>query len=437
MTVTLSAVSDNTATSRGGGLAAEGGLFAANTVELANATVSGNTAGLAGGGLYVAGAGIAPDIATLKLSNVTVAGNGNGGIQLTHDRSDPVLEAGNAIVGAQLSGADCALDGAAVITSSGGNLESGTSCAFTAGSDQQSVADLGLGPIADNGGRTLTHDLLPGSPAIDAGRQRTCTRDANGKDQRGLARFYDGDGDGDFACDSGAVEVQGLLANPGFEEPLDPAADWSLTASGGGDGRAADAATPNGRFVLLLAANGALETVSQAVPLAGDAGESYALSLRALGTGLTPGEGADLTLRSTQSGTPVDSVDLPVHVPRGGLLRRGGLRDHHHRPLRCPRGDPRLGRSDGGHAGDRRGLARPALSGAPLTRRGRRGCGPRSGCPCGSSGARTSRSGCGCGRRRGRSRPSPRRRRACSGSASPPGSSRRRRRRLRPCPIRR
>ena len=385
MTVTLSAVSDNAATSRGGGLAAEGGLFAANTVELANATVSGNTAGLAGGGLYVAGAGIAPDIATLKLSNVTVAGNGNGGIQLTHDRSDPVLEAGNAIVGAQLSGADCALDGAAVITSSGGNLESGTSCGFTAGSDQQSVADLGLGPIADNGGRTLTHDLLPGSPAIDAGRQRTCTRDANGKDQRGLARFYDGDGDGDFACDSGAVEVQGLLANPGFEEPLDPAADWSLTASGGGDGRAANAATPNGRFVLLLAANGALETVSQAVPLAGDAGESYALSLRALGTGLTPGEGADLTLRSTQSGTPVELVDLPVHVPRGGLLRRGGLRDHHHRPLRCPRGDPRLGRSDGGHAGDRRGLARPALSGAPLTRRGRRGCAPRSGCPCGSS----------------------------------------------------
>ena len=306
MVVTLGTVSDNAATRRGGGLAAEGGLFAANTVELANATVSGNTAGLAGGGLFVEGAGIAPDLATLKLGNVTVVGNGNGGIQLTHDRSDPVLEAGNTIVGGQLSGADCALAGAAVITSSGGNLESGTSCAFTAGSDQQAVADLGLGPIADNGGRTLTHDLLPGSPAIDAGRQRPCARDANGKDQRGLARFYDGDGDGDFACDSGAVEAQGLLANPGFEDPLDPTADWSLAASGGGDGRAVNAATPNGRFVLLLAANGALETLSQAVPLAGGAGESYALSLRALGTGLTPGEGAELTLRSTLSGTAVD-----------------------------------------------------------------------------------------------------------------------------------
>ena len=262
----------------------------------------------------------------MKLSNVTVAGNGNGGIQLTHDRSDPVLEAGNTIVGAQLSGADCALDGAAVITSSGGNLESGTSCAFTAGSDQQSVADLGLGPIADNGGRTLTHDLLPGSPAIDAGRQRTCARDANGKDQRGLARFYDGDGDGDFACDSGAVEAQGLLANPGFEDPLDPAADWSLTASGGGDGRAADAATPNGRFVLLLAGQwrardrepgGSASPATPARATRCRCGRSAPAS--------PPARAPSSRCGPTQSGTAGRLVYLPVHLPRGGLLRRGAI----------------------------------------------------------------------------------------------------------------
>ena len=282
--VTLSTVSGNTATSRGGGLAVEGGFYVGNTLELANVTVSGNTAG----SRAAASTSPAPRVArrdrTLKLSNVTITGNTNGGIQLAHDRSDPVLEAGNAIIGAQLSGADCAVDGAAVITSSGGNLESGTSCGFTAASDQQSVADLGLGPSAATAAGRLTHDLLPGSPAIDAGRQRICSREANGKDQRGLARFYDGDGDGDFACDSGAVEVQGLLANPGFEEPLDAAADWSLDGLGRRRRpRSRSPPTPNGRFAVALQANGALETLSQAFRSAGGAGESYAMSLAGAG----------------------------------------------------------------------------------------------------------------------------------------------------------
>jgi hypothetical protein len=131
---------------------------------------------------------------------------------------------------------------------------------------------------------SLVQDLFPGSPAIDAGQRRTCNRQASGKDQRGLARLYDDDGDGDFACDSGAVELQGPLANPGFEQPLDFARDWSLVASGGGDGRVA-AATPNGRFAAVLQANGALETLSQAVEAAGDAGDTYALTFLAQGAG--------------------------------------------------------------------------------------------------------------------------------------------------------
>ena len=240
--------------------------------------------------------------------------NTNGGVQLVQDRSEPVLEAGNSIVGAQASGADCAVSGSASLTSSGGNLESGTSCAFTAASDQQSVADLGLAAIGSHGGPTLTHNLLPDSAAIDAGQRRTCNREANGKDQRGLARFYDGDGDGDFACDSGAVELQGLLANPGFETPLDFATDWSLVASGGGDGRVA-AATPNGRFVAVLQANGALETLSQTVAAAGGAGETYALTFLAQGAGLTPGEAMDVTLRSASGGTAVDTTTCSFDFP--------------------------------------------------------------------------------------------------------------------------
>src|SRR5439155_12217007 len=43
-----------------------------------------------------------------------------------------------------------------------------------------------LGPLQDNGGPTLTHALLPGSPAIDQGSSGGLT-----SDQRGLTRVLD------------------------------------------------------------------------------------------------------------------------------------------------------------------------------------------------------------------------------------------------------
>jgi hypothetical protein len=313
--VRLSTFQSNTGHQHGGALAIDGAPQVSNTVTLINATISGNTAGVDGGGAYLAGRTVAPNATALLLHNVTLTANINGGIQLTHFSSDPMLEAGNSIVGAQASGADCAISGTAALTSDGGNLESGTSCGFTGASDQQSVADPGLGAIGSHGGATLTHDLVAGSPAIDAGLRRTCSREANGKDQRGLARFYDGDGDGDFACDSGAVEAQGLLANPGFEEPLDAARDWSLVASGGGDGRVALATAPSGGFVAVLQANNALESLSQTVGVAGDAGDRYALTLLALGAGLNPGEGMDVTLRSASGGTAQDTATCSFAFP--------------------------------------------------------------------------------------------------------------------------
>ena len=312
--VTLSTFSNNTADVFGGAVAVDGALQESNTVKLANVTISGNTAGVAGGGVHVTGRPIAPDASTVQLHNATLTANTNGGVQLVHDRSDPVLEMGNSIIGAQVSGADCAISGTASLTSSGGNLESGTTCGFTGASDRQSVVDLGLAVLGSYGGETSSHDLLPGSPAIDAGQRRTCAREANGKDQRGLARFYDGNGDSDFSCDSGAVEVQGLLANPGFEEPLDPISDWTLVATGGGDGRVA-VPTPNGRFVAVFQANGALETLSQTVAAAGGAGETYVLTLLGQGAGLTPGEIMDVTLRSSSGGTVADTITCSFPFP--------------------------------------------------------------------------------------------------------------------------
>jgi hypothetical protein len=67
-----------------------------------------------------------------------------------------------------------------------------------------------LGPLADNGGPTLTHSLLPGSPAIDAGDPDGC-KDVAGvntlTDQRGFARVVDGNNDGVAHCDIGAFEA--------------------------------------------------------------------------------------------------------------------------------------------------------------------------------------------------------------------------------------
>ena len=90
---------------------------------------------------------------------------------------------------------DCFQSATSVLVSEGYNLESGTSCDCTEATDLQNTNPL-LGPLANNGGPTLTHALLLGSPAIDAGSCDAAT------DQRGVSRPQPTTG----ACDVGAVE---------------------------------------------------------------------------------------------------------------------------------------------------------------------------------------------------------------------------------------
>jgi len=70
------------------------------------------------------------------------------------------------------------------------------------------IADPLLAPLNDNGGPTLTHALLPGSPAIDAGNNVLHLE----TDQRGRSRVSGA------APDIGAFEVQtdAIFAN-GFD----------------------------------------------------------------------------------------------------------------------------------------------------------------------------------------------------------------------------
>ena len=88
-------------------------------------------------------------------------------------------------------------DEAAAIVDNGGNLI-GTAL---------SPIDPLLGTLADNGGPTETHALLPGSPAIDAGDPSILFNPAE-FDQRGspFVRVVDGDGAGGAQIDIGAFE---------------------------------------------------------------------------------------------------------------------------------------------------------------------------------------------------------------------------------------
>jgi hypothetical protein len=161
-------------------------------VTLTNSTISGNkiftkgTTTLAGGG-----GGIDSFGATVIGTNVTFAGNassvGNDGVS-----TDGGFTLKNSIVA----------DGCAGKVISGDYNIGGTTalpCGFTGPHDQPNVNPL-LAPLADNGGPTQTHALMPGSPAIDKGG--SSANQCPAVDQRGTSRPQGA------ACDSGAFELE-------------------------------------------------------------------------------------------------------------------------------------------------------------------------------------------------------------------------------------
>jgi beta-glucanase (GH16 family) len=160
-----STISGNTSTTWHGG-----GMFITDGVaNVTNSTVTGNNApGGTTGGLFVGTFGSSS--ATLNLQNTIVADNGDFGCFL-------------APFGA----------GAVALNSLGNNVFTDGTC-NPIGTDQV-VTAAGLGPLADNGGPTLTHALLAGSPAIGTANSAVCPA----TDQRGVLR--------DAACDVGAFEA--------------------------------------------------------------------------------------------------------------------------------------------------------------------------------------------------------------------------------------
>ncbi|MGD8969522.1 MAG: choice-of-anchor Q domain-containing protein, partial [Anaerolineae bacterium] len=148
-----------------------GGINLHGTLRLVNCTISDNHGIGPGGGVYVRG--------HLDFVNTIIAHNGGKG--------------GECVV----SGPDAYGISGSLGTNSHNLVADGT-C------DPAYDDDPVLGPLADNGGDTLTHALLPDSPAIDVVPAISCTVPT---DQRGALRPMV-QSSPETPCDTGAFEVQ-------------------------------------------------------------------------------------------------------------------------------------------------------------------------------------------------------------------------------------
>ncbi len=201
LTVMNSTVSGNYAVFDGTGIDA-------GSVTVINSTISGNYTEFGGAGVW-AGA------ATLR--NATVAENEDLNLFV----GAATLTVVNTIIAAAPDEQNCYLSGygAGPVVSLGHNIDSDGSCGLSGPGDLSGVDPM-LGELADNGGPTLTHALLPGSPAIDAGDDARCPA----ADQRGAPR------PGGANCDIGAYEAGSEAPPPPELVQGDADCDGAVTA---------------------------------------------------------------------------------------------------------------------------------------------------------------------------------------------------------------
>jgi hypothetical protein len=162
LTIRNSTVSGNVSN---GNFSGGGGIFSGSgntTLVITNSTISGNFAHPKGGGILNGG--------SLTVTHSTVSGNsiqspGNGGA--IHNNGG-MVQIGNTILQTGAPGVSI-FNNAGTITSHGYNLSSDNGGGFLTAIGDQINTDPILGPLQDNGGPTFTHELLTGSPAINAG----------------------------------------------------------------------------------------------------------------------------------------------------------------------------------------------------------------------------------------------------------------------------
>jgi hypothetical protein len=189
VTVTESTIANNTASATGGG------ITTGASMKLENVTLSGNVAQYAGGAIDNGGIMTITN-ATFNQNTITntQAGGIGGSIYVDYNITSSV-SLKNTIISNSALGGNCAVAMGIGIISLGHNLSSDNTCNLTATGDMTNSNPL-LGPLQNNGGATLTHALLPGSPAVNAGDNYYCPS----FDQRGVLRPQAS------ICDIGAYE---------------------------------------------------------------------------------------------------------------------------------------------------------------------------------------------------------------------------------------
>mgnify|MGYP002786807419 CR=1 FL=1 len=192
LNLSRSTLSHNIANSNSGTAGNGGGLYNQATATLTNTTISGNLSLQGrGGGIF--------DTGTLSLNSTTIAQNmaafEGGGVY-----TNTTVGIRNTIVGGNM--APNGPDVAGNFQATGPNLigiqdgSTGFQPSLLVGTRTHPVNPQ-LGPLADNGGPTKTHDLLPTSPAINAGDDQM----APSVDQRGFTRIANS------GMDLGAIET--------------------------------------------------------------------------------------------------------------------------------------------------------------------------------------------------------------------------------------
>jgi uncharacterized repeat protein (TIGR01451 family) len=200
--VTDSTISNNSASSAGGGI-----YDYDAPITVVNSTITGNSAFYGGGGIFSLGShsfgGTA--LATEDLINVTIAANTSQigkGLSIT---GNAFLDLTNNIIGDGINDAIDSSQAGSGRAYHGGNLIVGSNIPGVM------AADPKLGPLQNNGGPTPTMALLPGSPAIDAGVNSLAV-DASGNplttDQNGRPRISGAN------VDLGAYEMQRPSLSP-------------------------------------------------------------------------------------------------------------------------------------------------------------------------------------------------------------------------------
>lgn len=190
--------SGNMAMTEGGAIASFGTTTVSNSTLYNNGIIGTGPSGDGGGG------GV-QNTGTISITQTTLSANQSKYGANIHVYNDTQLQPGPptttlrmSVVTSGVNGQNCS--GSVVITDGGYNLESATSCGFSALNGSLQNTNPQLGPLQSNGGPTQTMALPLQSPAVDAisSSASGCT---GSTDQRGVTRPQG------TRCDIGAFEV--------------------------------------------------------------------------------------------------------------------------------------------------------------------------------------------------------------------------------------